>query len=338
LLDTVNYIEEEYPHFGWSPQNLGKNLLRCVHEDNHWQIEDTILTDYLKNALNRSVQRPTWIQSKPLSEEQQAMKWIVGADKNGQYVGGTRSLLLGNGQYTRRVDKGAFNGKTPGLWLAQITDVSKSIFDSYQCFCPWTAPKQWFSTDLLVAAKAAGIDFEISEGIIWEQSERFMDAWGKEIWGHREAYYDKERFPNEVARLNAAGTAKQAGNSFIGLVASPQKVPGKGMIYRPDWNILIIHKAIANLMYSLKSRYEKHNMLPVILARGDTQWFVSDEPTVPTLFDHIEEQRGWKPIGKPVPMSDEIIQMFNEPVTGLKANERKASTIADYLEQKAREV
>ena len=59
---------------------------------------------------------------------------------------------------------------------------------------------------------------------------------------------------------------------------------------------------------------------------------------MPGLFDHEKEQRGWKPIGKPIPLSDEIIAMFAEPEgSGLKANEAKASKIAEYLEQKARE-
>jgi hypothetical protein len=336
LLDTVNYIEQEIP-CGWSPQNMGKNALRHIYERRGWKIEETILTDSLKKVLNRSVQRPTWVRDKGLTDEQKGMRWIVGADKNGQYVGGTRNLVLGNGQYTR-VAAERFDGKRPGLWYAQVTSVRESLFNSYDLFCPWTAAKQWFSTDLLVAAQGVGIKFDILEGIVWEQSGKYMDQWGKEIWERRAAYRDIERFPNEIARLNAAGTVKQVGNSFIGLVAKPQTVAGKGMIYRPDWNTLIIHKAIANLMYSLKSRYDKHGVLPVLLARGDTQWIVTDSPDVPTLFDHQSEQRGWKPIGKPVAMSDEIIMMFAEPEgNGVKANEAKASKIAAYLEEKAKE-
>jgi hypothetical protein len=339
LLDTVEYveIEQEMP-CAWSPQNMGKNRLRYIHDRRGWKIEPTILTDYLKTVINRSVQRPTWVRDGGLTDEQKRKKWVIGGDKNGQYVGGTRNLVLGNGPYTR-VGADRFDGKTPGLWYAQVTSVKGTMFNSYDLFCPWTAPKQWFSTDLLVAAEAVGIKYSILEGIIWEESGKYMDQWGKEIWEHRAAYFDAQRFPNEIARLNAMGTAKQIGNSFIGLVAKPQTVAGKGMIYRPDWNILIIHKAIANLMYSLKARFEKYGVLPVLLARGDTQWIVSDTPEVPGgLFDHQFEQRGWKPIGKLVPMSDEIIAMFAEPEgSGLKANETKASKIAAYLEQKARE-
>jgi hypothetical protein len=271
-----------------------------------------------------------------LNDEQKQMAWLVGGDKNGQYVGGTRNLFLGNGPYVR-VKPDRFDGKTPGLWYVEVTSVRNSIFDSYQAFCPWVAPRMWLSTDLLVAARDAGIQFNVLEGVIWPQYDKYMNQWGKDIWDHRAAFYDEERFPNAVARGNAAGTSKQIGNSFIGLVAKPQTVAGRGMIYRPDWNVLIIHKAIANLIYSLKSRYEKYRMLPVLLARGDTQWFVSDKPVIPGLFDHEREQRGWKPIGKPVPMTDEIIAMFAEPETGgLKGNEAKASRIAEYLEQKAR--
>jgi hypothetical protein len=338
LADTVEYVEVvKGMSCAWSPQNMGKNELRHIHERRGWRIEPTILTDYLKNAISRAVQRPTWVRDGGLTDEQKRMRWVIGGDKNGQYVGGTRSVILGNGQYTR-VAADRFDGKTPGLWYAQVASIKNTIFDSYQLFCPWTLQKQWFSTDLLVAAEAVGIKFSILEGMIWEESGKYMDQWGKEIWEHRAAYYDTGRFPNEIARLNAQGTAKQIGNSFIGLVAKPQTVVGKGMIYRPDWNILIIHKAIANVMYSLKSRREKYDVLPVLLARGDTQWIVSDTPEVPTLFDHQFEQRGWKPIGKPVPMSDEIIAMFAEPEgNGLKANEAKASKIAAYLEQKSRE-
>jgi hypothetical protein len=335
LLDTVDYIAAVCGEVAWSPQNMGKNELRHIHERRGWKIEATILTDYLKSAINKSVQRPTWVRDGGLTDEQKRMKWLVGGDKNGQYVGGTRSVVLGNGQYTR-VSAERFDGKMPGLWYAQVTSIRGTLFDSYQLFCPWTEQKQWFSTELLVAAQEVGIRFTVLEGMIWEQSGKYMDQWGKEIWEQRVAYYDAERFPNEIARWNAAGTAKQIGNSFIGLVAKSQTVAGQGMIYRPDWNILIIHKAIANLMYSVKARQEKHGVLPVLLARGDTQWFVSDTREVPGFFDHQYEQRGWKPIGQPVPMSDEIIAMFAEPEKGTKGNEAKASRIAAYLEEKAR--
>jgi hypothetical protein len=338
LLDTVEYIEavQGGPPM-WSPQNMGKNELRQIHERRGWKIEPTVLTDYLRHAIERAAQRPTWVVDGGLTDVQKQMKLIVGGDKNGQYLGGTRNLILGNGQYSR-VAPDRFDGKAPGLWYAQVTSVRGTIFDSYRCFCPWSAPRQWLSTDLLVAAADVGIKFDILEGLIWEQSGKYMDLWGKQIWEQRAAYFDAERFPNETARLNAMGTAKQKGNSFIGLVAKPQAVAGKGMIYRPDWNILIIHKAIANLMYSLKARYEKRGVLPVLLARGDTQWIVCNDPAGLDLFDHAKEQRGWKPIGKPVSMSDEIIALFAEPEgTGLKANEAKASKIAAYLEQKARE-
>lgn len=334
LLDTVGYIEAGCGmSVAWSPQNMGKNELRRIHERRGWAIEETILTDYLKGAINRSVQRPTWVVDAGLVGDLKGKKWIVGADKNGQYVGGTRNLVLGNGQYSRvRADR--FDGKTCGLWYAEVVSVKGTVFNSYDLFCPWIAPKQWFSTDLLVASRDAGIQFEVLEGMVWEESGKYLDLWGKDIWEHRAAFYDVERFPNEIGRLNAAGTAKQIGNSFIGLVAKSQVAQGKGMIYRPDWNVLVIHKAISNLIYSLKSRWEKHGVLPVLLARGDTQWIVTDDPVVPGLFDHVNEQRGWKPIGKPVPMTDEVMAMFAEPEgSGLKTNEAKASRIAAYLEK-----
>jgi hypothetical protein len=339
LLDTVEYIEAvcgEAP--AWSPQNMGKNELRHIHDRRGWKIEPTILTDYLKIAINKSVQRPTWVRSGGLSEEQKSMKWIIGGDKNAQYVGGTRGVMLGNGQYSR-VGPEQYDGKTPGLWYAQVTSVKGTIFNSYRLFCPWTQPKQWFSTDLLGAATAAGIHFTILEGMIWQEHERYMEKWGKEIWEQRAAFSNAEAFPNETARRNAAGTAKQKGNSFIGLVAKAQTVNGRGMIYRPDWNTLIIHKAVANLMYSLKSRYEKTGVIPVLLARGDTQWIVSDDPEVAGWFEHSQEQRGWKPIGKPVPLTEEIKALFAASEgQGVNANEQKASRIAAYLEEKARTI
>lgn len=338
LLDTIAYVEiGQGVSPAWSPQNMGKNELRRIHERRGVKITPTVLTDYLKNAINRSVQRPTWVRDGGLSDTQIRMRYIIGGDKNAQYVGGTRNLALGNGQYSRITGE-RYDGKTPGLWYAQVTSIKNTIFDSYQLFCPWTQQRQWFSTDLLIAASDVGITFSVLEGVIWEESGKYMDQWGKDIWKHREAYYDMERFPNEMARLNAAGTAKQVGNSFIGLVAKPQTVTGRGMVYRPDWNTLIIHKAIANLMYSLKSRREKYSVLPVLIARGDTMWFVSETLDVPGFFDHQKEQRGWKPIGKPVPLTNEIIGLFQEPEgKGMKANEAKASKIAAYLEEKARE-
>jgi hypothetical protein len=338
LLRTVSYVEvvRGTPP-AWSPQNMGRSELRTILDRRGWKIEPTILNDHLGNIINRAMQRPTWVLDVSQVGSLRGKKWAIGADKNGQYVGGTRNLTLGNGQYTRVVGPDRFDVKVPGIWCAQVTSVRGSLFDGYRLFCPWTAQKGWFSTDLLAAASAVGIKFELIEGVIWEQSNKFMDLWGKNIWEYREQYFDTSRFPDEVARMNAAGTAKQIGNSLIGLIAKTQATQGRGMVYRPDWNVLIIHKAIANLMYSLRARHEKHGILPALLARGDTQWIIADEPVVPGLFDYPTEQRGWKPIGKPIPVDDEIIEMFAKPEKGgVKANEQKAGEIAAYLEQRAR--
>jgi len=31
--------------------------------------------------------------------------------------------------------------KTPGLWYTQVVSVKDTLFNSYDLFCPWTAPR-----------------------------------------------------------------------------------------------------------------------------------------------------------------------------------------------------
>lgn len=308
LGQTINYLTKQFKcDIAWGPGNIGMKVLRRDFERRGLKFGNTELTDQLRDTLNRSMFRPIWKRYYGLSEEQKTKKYLHGYDKRRQFLGAAQSVFLGIGK-PESVNASEFDMGRTGFWKYRITDVSNSAFDGYDLPCPLDINREWASSDLLRAARYAGVEFEILEGVVWPRSAKFLETWAKEMWLHGAALGNTELYPDEIARENAEGTAKLAGNMLMGRLAKP----GSKELYKPDWNLEIVHKAICNQFYSLNKWQGQYGIKPVLVST-DSFWIVSDEPdpalAIPDILAHQNEQRGYHHIGT-VNMTDEIIRQF----------------------------
>jgi hypothetical protein len=162
-----------------------------------------------------------------------------------------------------------------------------------------------------MAARYAGIEFDVLEGYIWQKGAKFLEMWAKEMWTHRTNLRDKtDIYAGEIARENAVGTAKLAANMMMGRLAKP----GTRELYKPDWNQLIVNKAIANQIYSFQNWNRKHGITPVLVST-DNFWILSDEPNpalaIPGILEYEKEQRGYHHLGT-LSTTEEIIEIFDK--------------------------
>lgn len=304
---TINYLSREFQcDVKWGPGNIGMQVLKRSFAKKGLKFDNTIMTDQLQEIINRSMFRPIWKRYEGLSEEQKSKKYLHGYDKNAQYLGAAQSAYLGKGT---PVSASETNLSLIGFWKYRITDVSNTAFDGYELPCPLDVNREWASSDLLMAARYAGVEFDVLEGLVWPDGAKFMADWAMGMWKHRANLRDRAKYPNEIARENAVGTAKAAANMMMGRLARP----GSRELYKPDWNQLIVHRAITNMMYSLNKWQRDHNIRPVLVST-DSFWIVSDEydesMAIPGILEHTDEQRGYKHIGT-LEMSYEIIELFN---------------------------
>lgn len=303
---TITYLKKE---FGlepmWGPGNMGMKILKKSFASKGWQFSNTLMTDNMKAILNRPVYRQHWKLYEGLTDEQKRKTYWHCYDKNGQFLGGAQSTFLGNGDPSPTTE---VNLGTIGFWRYQITDISNTDFDGYGLLCPLEFG-EWASSDLLLAARYVGIEFDVLEGYTWPRGAKYLENWAKEMWQHRTNLRDKtDIYVGEIARENAVGTAKMAANMLMGRLATP----GTREIFKPDWNLLIVHKAIANQTYSFKKWSRDYGIKPVLVST-DNFWILSDEPNparaIPGILDYQREQRGYHYLGT-LTTTDEIIENF----------------------------
>lgn len=307
---TINYLKREFGReILWGPGNLGMKELKAVHEKKGWQIENLVLTDPIENMLNQAVSRPVWRKWGGLSPDQAQMLFAHGFDKNSQFLGGAQSSKMGNGQ-PEWVGPEAFDLGLTGFWEYRLVDIGDSVFDGYDLPCPLSVKASCASTQLLLAAKDFNIEFEILRGLVWapEQTRKYLEEWAKNMRKYRTNLRNPEQYISEIARENAELTAKAAANNMMGRLAKP----GSRELFRPDWNWLIVHQAIANQMHSFNKIQRDYNIKPVLVTT-DSWWIVSDEPdpakAIPDILKYQHEQRGYKHIGT-ARMTPEIVDAF----------------------------
>lgn len=312
LMSTIDYISHELGlDCLWGPGNLGMKILKRIFIKKNIHIDNTVITKDMAHMLEHNVDRPIWKKWEGLDAEQAKMGYLHCYDKNSQYLGAAQSVFLGSGQ-PEYVDASQFRMDKIGFWKYRITDVGDSQFNGYGLPCPLSVDKLWASTDLLLAARRFNVEFEILGGLVWPRAHKYLEEWAKEMRLHRVNLRDNtEKYAVESARENAIGTAKQAANSLMGRLGAPGR-EGSKELYKPDWNIAIVHRAITNQIYSF-NRIDRDFGIRPILVSTDNWWIVSNEPdpakAIPGILDNEKEQKGYKYQGT-VEMTDKIVDMF----------------------------
>lgn len=337
LLTTIDYIQKEYHQdLLWSSGNLGMRMLKQSHRKYGWSIENVANYDGIRNVLNLCMIRPVW--RRELTLDERVMRFLHGYDKNGQYLGASQSVMLGGNCEPVYVDGSVYDDTAIGFWKYRIRNVANTLFNGMSrpyknlpypnLYCPLDVSRMWASTDLIKAARYVGVDIDILQGLVWNEGEKYLASWAKDMWKHRSNLTsDIQSYPDIVARNNAIGTAKIAANSLMGRLAKE----GINEYHRPDWNLQVVHRAIANQVYSFNSMREKYNIVPVLVST-DCFYIVSDEPdpalAIPGILDHQHEQRGYKHTGT-LEMDSELADMFSS---------MKAEELSIVLKQRREEV
>lgn len=320
LNTTVDYIEREIGiPLAWSPGHAGIELLRNEHLAAREHIEPLSLTlrpewDQLAHQMMIPVSwRKLQRSGLPgLSEENRCKKYVIGVDKNAQYLGIASSATLGNGNYTH-VDASHYDEKSIGFWKYRITDVSKTPFNGYDLPCFLDVKYSWASTELIRAARYVGIELDILEGIVWTQGKPYLKRWAKDMFARRINLRDAEKYESEIARENAEATMKLIANSLMGRLENAKANREYAMYHHPDWNRLIVHGAIASQAFTLNA-LARSGVRPVLVCK-DAFYILSDTDNpamaVPTLAGKLnpDMQGGFKVKGV-CRLTNEIIDAF----------------------------
>ncbi|MDE2590846.1 MAG: hypothetical protein KGL95_14420, partial [Patescibacteria group bacterium] len=145
------------------------------------------------------------------------------------------------------------------------------------------------------------------QGIIWEQQGRYLQKWASNLWQHRINLRDAIKYPNDTARDNAERTMKAIPNSGQGRFMNEYSKE----YHHPDWQLGIVHQAIASQTYSL-NRWLRDYGIKVVLVNKDAWYILVDRPdSCPDITKYSGELRGFKKIGI-APLSDTIIEAFSE--------------------------
>jgi hypothetical protein len=327
LLHSVQYTQRALnTTLKWTAGATGLQLLREINSKSGPKITP-MLFDRWGMVRSHTVSRPIWarrdVDSKlqGLSDVMCSHLFMLGGDKNAQFLGGCRGLRLPSGEPSEISNAQAImqlyqDEKIPSLWEYEVQDVSNTVFNSYDLYCPLSKRDNWASGELLRYCEQVGIKFQIKRGLAWkEHAGERLSAWAEKIWfgisGLRNHY---DRFPDVIARANALSTLKRVYVEAIGRFNDWHSKE----YYQRAWNTLIIHRAIKNQMASIASRLEASGVIPPLVV-NDAFYITSDETDLnrafPGILEHSTELRGYKQIGV-CPLSDVIIHAFTDKKPG----------------------
>lgn len=311
LYRTIDYLEGELGvPFIWSAGKVGETILRLYHETLRYPIErlDPIHMPFFQNVLHGMMDRAVW---KSDMHSGLLGMWLVGVDKNGQYIGGANSAILGNGSF-REVK--TYDKSYTGFWKYRIIDVSNTPFNGVTLPCPLDVRRQWASTALIEAAIAQRVSLEIKGGIIWDRKARYLEKWANTMWYHRLNLRNPVIFTDDIARSNAERSVKLISNSMVGRFMNEYSRE----YFHPDWQAGIIHQACASQCYTLARLWREYGVHPVLVNK-DAFYILLDNPhdiNKLALLNHSDELRGFKKIGA-CRITGEIIDAFHDKNTDI---------------------
>ncbi len=286
LLRTVYYLQAEYQtDIVWSPSYVALDRLREIH-----RIQERVIQplpqeqkQQFEDIARQCCNWIAWTSKEPITR-----KYIQGYDKNAQFLGASGSVQLGNGGYVRAQNYGP---NAVAFWHYANAYAAKTDFP-----CPLDRVEGWAHIDLIEAARKMGVKFDIYEGIVWREHDKYLNTWAKDMWQHRSNLKTLSQYDDCIARNNALSTAKLIPNSMIGRFATDA-----GEEYEhPDWNRAIVNRATANQVYSLNKMVRDYG-IELVLVSKDAFYIQTNEEdpalAIPHILDYENEQRGYKAIG-----------------------------------------
>lgn len=294
LLQTVELLESKYKvPILWNPGHVGWEYFKSLAGS---RSEPGDPLDEAQREEFESMGKQI-IQPLGYAGLNQDGAYIHGFDKNAQFLGAAQSVELGSGPYSYETE---FQPELCGLWGYSLGNEAK--------YFPGIAGTGIASTDLIVALQLAGYQPMVTEGIVWGTHKRYLNRWAIDMWDNRAYFNDLANLADVYEQAciftNCASTAKMVPNSMIGVLVR------KGY---PHWNRLIVHRAMANQLYTIMKVERETSYKPVLVSR-DSLYYVSDNANpyhsaFSGLLEYEHEQRGYKLIGT-CKLTDEIKHAF----------------------------
>jgi hypothetical protein len=326
LYDSVDYVQSAMTcPLLWSAGYTSMSLLRKLTSQD---IDPFTGHELWGEAQKHMVCRPDWSHrlrngEKGLTDEHKRKKYVYGFDKDNQYLKACQGLELGNGdpiEVYPPEDLQPFMFKDQiAFWEYEITDVSKSPFNSYELYCPLSRRYNWASSSLLAACQQVGIEFKIKRGLVWKRSAgRVLTPWANQMKDGIISLQDERLYPHTLAAHNARGTMKLGYVEMIGRFCAEYSKE----FYHRDWNMFVTHEAIEQQLQTIWKRKRDENKSPVLVS-ADSLYILSDSENPEGGYPGILSC-GFKLVGK-CELTPDIIDMF--------ASEKFPSKIEDYIKK-----
>lgn len=280
----------------WSPAHMGRDLLKEQYAGREQFIRNTS-TDL--RALPFHDAALDILFRRPLTHDMIG-KYVHHYDKNSAYLSACRGVNTGIGDPVHLT-----HDITPGL-----PGIYRIEWEYGQLIEPFDGillpeiihvKQEWVTNDVLIYARAHGMDITILEAYVFNDYRKILDTWAARLWDVRQSLKEESReyyFDNRddsTSLLNAYYTIKEiALMSVGGFMTSLEKKKDFNMIH-PNWWADVVGKARVNMLCNLE---KWASYATPILIYSDGVYFVSSNPNpfaaVPGILDRMDKLGGYK--------------------------------------------
>ena len=250
----------------FSPNETARTMItRCARRLQVAQLpppaDRTEATGRLTRALSQR-------QSRPLLDIEEGHLFVHEWDLTAQHVAAMTSGIFGNGK-PANVQEPVFDPKRAGYWrITEPTGLDMrmprmNLIDG-----------SWVVTETVKVLRELGARFDITEAWLYPESGRYLETIGNKF---RDALYALRIAQDDGT--TGAGIARRAipYKTFSGMLARSAGPRGDhDVLWRPDWNDVILATADANLMRHVKRIADASGMYPVA-NNVDALFYTSEE-------------------------------------------------------------
>lgn len=192
-------------------------------------------------------------------------------DLNAQYLSAAGNAVL---PWTGLKPSGPhpFDARTSGMWRVEAGSLPRwALYGAAVGLPPMLShihmsdEQLWISAPMMVLLHQLGARPRVTDSMLATESKRLLRSWAETLRNAREDAEDRRD-----ARL--LGAIKRTCNETIGMWAR-----AGGRMYRPDWRVMVVDLARANLYRRIRHVHERAARWPLAV-RTDCVWYADDDP------------------------------------------------------------
>ncbi|MFF2902735.1 hypothetical protein [Streptomyces sp. NPDC057966] len=274
--------------FRHSAGATGHDLLRAIRPEHGTKaapLARTEMPPFLRRAP-RLYSGQAWargLRARPgaaaMTEAEQDKAYLLSYDARAAYLAPCGSLRLGRGRLTHLTGTDAqFDPSVPGYYVTKLPAwTTDGWFDLFGPRERNGRPRP-YATPTLAYAQELGVEFEVEEAWVWEESDRTLEPWATQL---RKALKALPADGDPMVRTAVKGTYAGA----IGLFSSPKLAGRKGvepsLMYRPDISDFVMAAQQVSLTRRVLQVGEATGMWPVA-CMTDSLFYATDDPNFTT--------------------------------------------------------